>query len=330
MKIIKSIPYDGYHFEEVHFSFIDKLFIKTKYRKIEFNRNMFDQDFSRIFNYSFNKKNKLFNIESNNEKIANTLIKKFRTSHNFHSTDEQIRSLIEDIAQSLIYLGAAYYFIYDNESEDDINISSFKGIGLFNFYNLFLQLVPKRLNQDSDNNKIYQRELRLLDKSKLIKFNIPKKMKKILFLQNRILASLDKHQYNTTKFHSMATYKNPNPSSSFDFLVWQATQEKILYHATRKTGWNCRKNDASKHSEFFIYHRLIKFRRNQLILRDHILKQLSAVLTNIGNKYTTNFYITITPTSHLSKIEELNELEARLAKEEVSFTDVLNFCYERE
>ncbi|MCV5785031.1 hypothetical protein OFN20_29555, partial [Escherichia coli] len=85
----------------------------------------------------------------------------------------------------------------------------------------------------------------------------------------------------------------------------------------------------SKCSDFFHYYRLIRFRRNQLILRDYILLQLGKELTRVGHRYNEDFNVVISPTSVLPQIDKLDEMESLLSREEIDFTEVSDYYYER-
>ncbi|GKX62801.1 hypothetical protein SOASR032_13700 [Pragia fontium] len=328
MKIVKVAPFDRYHFDDIHLSSIDKLFIKPKHERPTFNRSMFDEDFARIFRSTSQRSCNLFCIESNDDELTQRLLGNIKTSNEFHDINETIRELIEEIARSVIWFGKVYYSLNELPEEEKIYIAPFSAIGVFSFFKAYLQLVPRRREKYRDDEE-RPRELRILDKAKLMRFTIPKSIRRKLSEQNRTLAVLDKHQYDGTGLSPQATHENPNPRNDFDFLIWRDTQERALYRATRETGWNGRKSDSSKCSDFFVCHRLIRFRRNQLILRDHILEQLGNEFTRVGRQYNTEFHVVISPTNELTKIAELDDLEARLSREEVSFSKVLDFCYER-
>lgn len=330
MKIVKTIPYEQYHFDDIHLSFIDKFFIKSKYERPTFNRGMFNEDFARIFHLASQRSGNLFFIKSNDDELTQRLLGNIKTRYGNHSINEKIRGLVEEIAYSLICFGTAYYFLYVQSEEEKIRITSFSAIGVFSLFKVYFQFVPGRSNKywDHDNEE-YPRELRILDRAKLMRFSMPKSIKRKLSEQNRTLAVLDKHQYDGTGFYPKVTHENPNPKNDFNFRVWQDTQERVLYRATRETGWNCRKYYASKRSDFFDCYRLIRFRRNQLILRDHILEQLGNEFTRVGRKYNAEFSVLISGTNVLPQIEELDDLEDRLSREEASFSEVLDFCYER-
>lgn len=124
-----------------------------------------------------------------------------------------------------------------------------------------------------------------------------------------------------------ATYESPNPRNDFDFRVWNEARDFALYRATRETGWKGRKFDSVKRSDFFDCHRLIRFRRNQVKFRDQILAQLSDELTRVGKNYKSGFKIVFLPTNELPSVAQFNELEAKLSREEIGFSDVLDFCY---
>lgn len=329
MKIVKVAPFNQYHVDNVHLTFIDKLFIKPKHGELSFNRNMFDEDFARIFRSVSRRSDNLFSVESNNDELIQRLFGNIRTRYGSKHIDEAVRELVEEIAQSLIRYGTAYYFLHDTFEQEEIHIAPFSAFGVFYFFKMYFQLVPKRWERhwDSDD-KEFPRELRILDWTKLMHFSMPRSIRRMLSKQNRILAVLDKHQYDGAGFFPKATYENPHPKNDFDFRIWRDKQERVLHRATRETGWDGR-NNSSKCSDFFICHRLIRFRRNQLILRDHILDQLSNEFTRVGRQYNAEFYVAISPTNILPKVDKLNDLEARLLREEVSFTEVLDICYER-
>lgn len=331
MKVIKAAPIYRYQFDDNHLNFIDKLFIQSKYNSSDFYQRMFNEDFVNIFRSTSRQKENIFSIESNDNELIQRLFENIRTRYNTNCIDEIVRELVEEIAQSLVWFGRAYYFLQDLPEKKKIYIKSFNTNGIFRFFKTYCQWIPKRREEYHNSNiELLPREIRILDKNKLMCFSMPKSIRQILSAQNRTLAALDKHQYDGIQFYPKATHENPTPKNDFDFRVWQDTKEQILYRATRDMGWNGRNSDSSKISEFFVYQRLIRFRRNQLILRNHILGQLSSEFTRVGRQYNAEFHITILPTNNLPQVDKLDDLEIRLSREEVSFSEVLDFCYERK
>ncbi len=330
MKIVKAKPVHQHHFHDVHLGFIDRLFIKSERDRPDFNRRMFDEDFACIFNFVNRGDDRLFDIASNDDELTQKLLGNVKTRYAPHLVDETIRKLVEEIAQSLIWYGRAYYFVHDDTAQEKIHVTLFSPGGVIRLFGLHIQWVPKRRERhwDRDDEEL-PREIRILDAAKVMRFDMPISIKRMLSAQNKTLAVLDKHQFGETNFHNLATHENPNPTNYFDFRVWKDTQERALYRATRSTGWNGRKYDSSKRSDFFDCHRLLRFRRNQLLLRDHILNLLSSELSRVGKGYKTEFSVEILGTDELPSIAHLNELEMRLAREEVGFNEIIDYCFKR-
>lgn len=325
MKILKTDPVDDYKFYDAHLNFIDKLFIKFKHKRPKFNQRMLDEDFANLFSATVRQSGDLFNVETNNAELMQRLLSSFDARYTSRNIDNKICRLVKGISKSLISSGKAMYYVHYSSDKSDFSIAPFHGEGYFSFFNVYFQWVPKRY--DKYRAKHYPRELRIINKRKMIQFTMQTSIKNMLLKQNRILNVLDKYELDGRQFYHEVTYENPYQKNDFDFSVWRDIKEDVLYRSTRETGWNGRKYDSSKRSDFFICHRLIRFRINQLVLRDHILLQLSSELTKLGRQYDTAFIISILPTNILPKIAELKDLEIRLSKEEVSFTEVLDYCY---
>lgn len=330
MKIIRAEPSHWYRFRDEQMGLLDSLFVKRERQKPNFNRRMFDEDFARLFHSRNSRSGNLFKIVTNDDDLVPKLLGNVRTRYTPHSIDETIRKLVEEIAQSLIWFGRAYYFLHDDTEQEEVYITSFSSSGVVRLFGAHIQWVPKRRERHWDrDDEEFPREIRILDAAKIMRFDMPTSIKRMLSAQNRTFAALDKHQFAATNLHPLATHENPNPTNHFDFGVWKDTQERALYRATRSTGWNGRKYDSSKRSDFFDCHRLIRFRRNQLLLRDDILNQLSCELSRVGKGYKAEFSIEISGTNELPNVAHLNELEVRLAREEVGFNEIIDYCYKR-
>jgi len=270
----------------------------------------------------------LFELVSNNGELTQKLLGDVHTRYAPHPVDEAIQKFVEEIAQSLIWFGRACYSLHDDAEKEKIHVASLSTDGVVNLFGTHIQWIPKRTRKhwEREDEKL-PREVRILDTAKLMRFDMPTSIKRILFLQNRTLAVLDKHQNDISNFHPKATHENPNPTSNFDFKVWKNIQERALHHATQGTGWNGRAYDSTNRSDFLDCHRLIRFRRNQLLLRDDILNQLSSELSRVGKYYNDEFSVNISGTDELPSIAHLNELEAKLSCEEVGFSEVIDYCY---
>lgn len=330
MKIFRSEPLLRHHFRDAHLGFIDRLLMKNDREMPGFNRQMFNEDFASLFRSTSRRSGNLFDIVSNDEELTHKLLGNIKTRYTPHSVDEIIRKLVEEIAQSLIWSGKAYFFIHDDTEQEKIHVVPFSSDGVARLFGTYIQWIPKRRERHWDlNEEEVPREIRILDAAKVVRITMPTRIKRMLSSQNGSLAVLDKHQFEEANFLSHATHETPNPTIHLDFRVWRDTQERALYRATRRTGWNGRRYDSTKRSDFFDCHRLIRFRRNQLLLRDEILNQVSAELSRVGECYKSEFSVKISGTDELPNIARLNELEVRLASEEVGFNEIIDYCYKR-
>jgi len=330
VRIIRGEPLHHYDSDDENISFIERFIARNKGVTEGFYQRMFNEDFSRFFRTSGVKKSPLFNIDSNDEVLAKRLLENISSQYSSRSTDENIRTWVEKIAQSLLWSKTAYYFIYDIHEKEELRVVPLSSDDIFKLFNTYIQLVPKRLeNHWGGDGELLPRELRILEENKLIRFNICSSIKQLLSHQNRTLRLLDQYRHSRPEFYPQATYEDPSPKSYFDYSYWSETQDKALYLATHETGWNARNLGSSDRSVYFDYYRMIRFRRNQLIFRDNILFQLGEELTRVGRQYNEVFSIVISPTNALPKVEELNELEERFSQEKVSFTKIMDCYFER-
>ncbi|OEE51652.1 hypothetical protein [Vibrio splendidus] len=329
MKLTKGEPLHHYRYDDENLNFIERLVTRKKRRAEGFYQRMFNEDFSRVFR-SASKKESLFNISSNDDELTKRLLAGLRSQHRYQSTDENIRTWIDDIARSLLWSQTVCYFVHDNQEENESRIVPLNSDDVFNVLGINFQLVPKRLERPWESDEeLLPTEVRILETNKLIRFNICNSIGSILSRQNRTLELLDKYRDNNLQFYPQATYDDPNPRNYFDFNRWSKTQHKALHIATRETGWNARNLGESERSVYFDYYRMLRFRRNQLVFRDDILQQIGRELTRIGRQYNKMFTITISLTSVLPKVEELNDLEELFSKEKVSFKEITDYCFER-
>lgn len=324
----RTRPLVHFHNKDAKIGFLDRLFVRKGRPEPDFNQRMFDEDFSRIFHHYNRRGGDLFDIDTNNNDLTERLFAGVNTRYSPHGVDETIREWTEEIAEALIWAGEAYYHLWEDAESDNIKISSFGPNGVMTFLGVTFQWVPRHVEGHWDRDPEEKpREVRFLDRHRVLRFKMPKMLRKILRAQNRTLATIDRYQYGLTNFHPQATHEDPNPTTHFDFSVWRDAQDQALYRSTRGTGWNGRKHDGTKRSDFFDCHRLIRFRRNQIILRDDILRQLGSELTRLGQQFDSEYNVGIKATERLPNVEQLDELETRLSGENAAFSEVIDFCY---
>lgn len=327
MKIFKAKPLHRYSLRDLQIEFIDSFFCEFERPEPGFNLRMFNQDFANLFLHKSHNEESYFEVSTSNKTLFEDLLSSL-TSSSSRSTDRKISKYLEEVAAMLINHNRAYYFLENDVELDVPRIFGFPSGNLIHIFGKTLQWIPKRLEKHWDRpSKVLSREIRILDENKIISFSFPASIKAILGEQNRVLKTLDRHKYSTQDYLTQATHENPSPSTNFNFKVWNEIQDTALYKATKGTGWKGRIYNNNKCSDFFECHRLIRLRRNQVILRDDLLKQLSQELTKVGKTYEPNFNVIVNATSALPTLTRLNELEVQLQSERVSFREVIDFCF---
>jgi len=332
MKITKSMPSHRYHIIDEARGFLDSFFLSKRKSRLGLNQEMFNEDFSNMYTILSKRQDDLFDFQCSDQEIAERLLGNVKTRYRSSFLEEAVCELVQEVAKSLVWFGKAFYFLHDNHEENSTHIGSYDPSNIFQLPGFSVQYLPARVERQIGNEDAQlSRELRILDRTKLLQFRMPDSLRRMLATQTSTLASLDKYADGSTmlKFLPSVTTENPNPRSNFDTRIWRDVNDLALYRATKRSGWNGRKYDSRKRSDFFDCHRRIKFCRNQVLLRDHILQQLNQELTRVGQYYQDGFCIAIKAVDALQSITGLNDLEARLVREEVSFEEVLDYCFQK-
>ncbi|WP_428529182.1 hypothetical protein [Roseibium sp.] len=327
MKVIRRGPELHQTRWETQPSILDRLVVGKKREQPGFYRRMFDEDFSQLFNLRQSSNNKCFEVKSNDSALTERLLNSTSDRHTAHKLDDKIRDLVETVARTLIRFGTSYCFVQDDGEGSPIRLVFFPSTGMITAFGALLQWVPKDIeNPSNPNGATGSREIRIIDQSRVMRFVLPKPIERMLSAQNRILAALDKHDLSTATLQSQVSSAHADGAMLFDMSVWEQQREKALFRATRDTGWNGRDRGSPERSDFFDCHRLIRFRRNQLILRDDILDQAGRELTRIGASIHPDYSISIAAANGQPSITCLNSLEAKLSAEEVSFNEIIDYC----
>lgn len=328
MKISRKAPTDFMNYELSLNPLEQRLFGPTK-RMGNLNQKMFKDDFRNIFVGSSRRNADIFNISSNNDQIQEKLLGSFISRGRISKGHFDVEGIVEEVTQSLLHYGKAAYFLQDDKHEGSF-IRPLPSNTIFKFLGLVFQYVPKHVqhNWDSDD-VVLGREIRLMERPRVLLFDWKNTVLKKISAQNRILKTLDRYTYEGASKHiPRPTHENPNPKNYFDFSVWKEAQDDALFMATKLTGWSGRKSSQPNRSDFFICHRLIRFRKLQVELATHILDTLSKQLTAIGKREVADFELKISFSDEFQSVRELENLEHKLESEEVSFREVLDYCYQ--
>ncbi len=293
-----------------------------------FNQHMFHEDMLLHFSLIGSRGDPPFELDSTSPELTEKLLAKVTRRYR-PKQQELLVELIAEIAASFLARGKAFYWVKHDQNGWPSELMDISYQRVFSFLGQVIQYSPPGLRLLDDYNEVStQREIRVLDRRRLLTFKMPRPIWIKITRQKRVLRALDNSRLRAPlAFQPKVTHENPSVSTHFNFAQWRAFQDFALYKGTRDTGWNGRISDNDKRSDFFDCVRLLRFRRLQLSLRDAILEQLSNELCRVGRGHDPKFCIIIRASKNLQSIAQLDEIASRLEREEVSFTEVINFCF---
>lgn len=167
MKIVKGEPRHPYSVKDAQYGFLDLVFCRLERERPNFNRRMFDEDFARMFHYSNRHSGALFDINTSNQELTERLLANVDTQYGPHAAQETIREWVEEIAQSLVWSGKAYYYLWDEQESDGIRISAFGPSGVTTLLSAAFQWVPRHTERNWDrDDEERPREVRFLGSAK--------------------------------------------------------------------------------------------------------------------------------------------------------------------
>lgn len=105
-------------------------------------------------------------------------------------------------------------------------------------------------------------------------------------------------------------------SKGYDFTYHRKAHQESVAYATRRWGWTGRGMWAEESSEYFTAHRILRFRRAQILLRDHILDQMNTLLHREGIKVRI-------VVDGLPAAEEIDSMLTRLERGTATYADAL-------
>lgn len=328
MKIFANAP-EFFINHEISPNILEAMIFKPVERMGNLNQNMFNDDFHNMFFGSSLRNTNIFQISSSDQGLQEKLIGAFASRHRYSDGHSVIEEVVEEVVESLIDYGQAAYFLQKSEGDKQF-FRSIPANSVFRFLGLTFQYLPRRTQRNwSDEGQFLRREIRILERKRMLIFNWKKSVWKKVKFQNRVLKTLDRYAYEGgVKHMPRPTHENPNPKNYFDFHVWKKVQDEALFTATKLTGWSGRVTSHSDCSDFFICHRLLRFRKLQIELATHVLESLSSQLTTVGKCENNEFELNITFSEEYLNVLKLDELERRLESEDVSFGEVLDYCFQ--
>lgn len=229
------------------------------------------------------------------------IIDKLRNIFNIHKSfwreelNEIILTAIENIWQNFISDG---YIVFEKVKDFESNkIELHKIEGIFSF----------------DKNYIIQKAV--LDNKKIIKIKIPNEKCYILKFPDEICNYKDyrkmlKEIANIGKkepMFSVLSRTKLNQSEGYDYIEHKKKLDEILYRITKKISWDFRDRYSKEFSNYYMMRRNLIFNKNKVIILNHIINFLSAILLELIPEVKFKFDYAIKISNFEEEIKKLEE-----------------------
>lgn len=243
--------------------------------------------------------------------IAKSLVSSFseRSSRN---ANEIFCRAIEEIARSLSWDPLSRYEIVENQGVFTAHdVSSRRTVKLFFFT---FQYVPREEREVWKSRLLYQHNRRIWSVS------MPKELGGARGYR-RMINQLEKIPQGSTPDFVMRELDLGGGSPVFDFNEYSTQQILYINKATSKWDWHRRDWSDDKQCEFYRTYKRAMFKYSQLLLREHLVSELNALISRLGIGCTVKVDGLPTASDMLQAVHELD-----MGK--VKFKEVYDLIYD--
>lgn len=212
--------------------------------------------------------------------------------------------VVNEIARHMAWEGLAVFEILDGG--ECVYISSITSKCLFRIFNWYLQIIP------SGDRVLWNRKFSFVASSKVWEVEMPTRLggmrgyKKTLD-KLRKYSGLDSMLYRSD-------FQEKFASHGFDFLKHEKYRRICVNTLTKSWGWNRRDWSQESCTEFYSFHRLLRFRYSQALLREHIIAEINQLLQRLNIKCELMVTGLPSPNDILRALDEMQ-------KGEISFSE---------
>ena len=231
---------------------------------------------------------------------------------NPHQEKELLSYAINEIARRLSEKGTAVFeLVKDEENDGSILLYSFTSERLFHAFGKYIQVIPKA------DREILAKAYVVIPERDIWKISMPD------ILGGRrgyraVLKELCRFSNLLPSFRAEDLSKY-NSATDFDFEFYRRKTEVLCAKTTKLWGWNQRDYSLQNCTEFYQFHKSLRFKWAQAILREHILSELNSFLKRIG----VNVKITV---KGLPTPSEISAVQEEMLKGCISFGDADKKC----
>lgn len=186
---------------------------------------------------------------------------------------EIVCDAIDNIAQGLAWEGRACYEIL-RDPQGTPNLHGFTSRSLFRLGRKYVQVVPRA------DRAFWQKSCVVLPSSDVWCVEIPPVLGGSRG-HRKLIRRLRSFRHLGPDFWAR-DLEHGTPDRSFPIMEYVKRAEIYSRQVTRDWGWNGRDWSQKWYTEYFAFQRLIRFRRAQAILREHIIDEFNALLTRLS------------------------------------------------
>lgn len=220
-----------------------------------------------------------------------------------HGIAETVCDAINEIVRHLAWEGcAAYELIHGNDGSQ--HIWGFTSRRLWKLPGFFLQAIPRG---DWD---LWKKKVVVIPASRIWYLEMPSA------LGGRkgyisVLKRLRRFNHLGPEFWRKSL-EHGDRSGEFDFQRYVRNSEIYYGQVTKKWGWNRRDWSQERCTEFFTFYKMLRFKRAQAMLREHVVAELNGLFVRLGIK--CELQVTGLQTS-----EDIQQTELELAEGRITF-----------
>ena len=249
-----------------------------------------------------------------NERSRATLLLSSVSEWSAHSNDELICEAVTGIAQSLAAQGRIAHEILPEVGGNSCCLSPFTRQRLFRIPGWYVQWVPRK-DRRWENTPAFV----FLRSRDVWEISIPPELGGARG-HARLLRQLSRRELAGPKFFQQGLEKQ-KPPQFFDFKEYTRAEQARTWRVTNKWGWT--RMDASDHTEFYYMHRSIRREWALAVLRQHIIRELNALLERLGIRAKI-------VVEGLSSPGEVLAISEKMDKGEMGFTEALESATKRK
>jgi len=189
-----------------------------------------------------------------------------------HDLREGLCDAVNDIAQALAWSGRSVFELSKGR-DGKICLFPIPNRGLFFMPTRLLQIIPKV------DREYWKRSVSFVNSNTVWRLDMPPALGGARG-HRRLLAELEAAESSGPKFW-LDAINDGRAEVHFNFKDYRRERDILIRSQTKAWGWNARDWNSELATEFYTFHRAIRFRIAQAVLREHIVYELNGLFARL-------------------------------------------------